>query len=457
LLDYIISYITLNCNCEYNSIEINFESEKLEKVFLNLLSNAFKFTPEGGKIELAINYPPLSVIDNKAKKDRYVEITVSDTGIGIPAENIPHLFDRFYQVDNSATREHQGTGIGLSLTKELVELHGGKISVESKSNEGSTFIVLLPFEEGDIINGKSLKIKTELSKTVNNHEAMINDSLFLEEKDISLTKTSDIKKSDNDIILVVEDNSDVRNYIVEQLSSNYQVLEAKEGQQGISLAKNNIPDLIVTDVMMPKVDGYQLTTELKQDEKTSHIPIIMLTAKADFDNKIEGLETGADDYIIKPFSAKELLVRVKNLIATRRELRKRFSKATIIKPSDVTAVSMDQQFLRKALNVVESNIENEQFSVDKLAEEANMSVSQLNRKLGALIDQPAGKLIRSMRLQRAADLLKKESGTIAEICYQVGFNDQTSFTRAFKKQFGDSPSKYKIKLTKKNNDKPLLS
>jgi len=209
--------------------------------------------------------------------------------------------------------------------------------------------------------------------------------------------------------------------------------------------------------MMPKIDGHQLTTELKQDEKTSHIPIIMLTAKAAFDNKIKGLKTGADDYIIKPFSAKELLVRVKNLIATRRQLRKQFSKATIIKPSDVTAVSMDQQFLQKVLNVVESNISDEQFSVDKLADEANMSVSQLNRKLGALIDQPAGRLIRSMRLQRASDLLKNNSGTISEICYQVGFNDQTSFTRAFKKRFGESPSKYKIKLTKKNNDKSLLS
>ncbi len=226
-------------------------------------------------------------------------------------------------------------------------------------------------------------------------------------------------------------------------------MEASDGEEGISIAKEKIPDLIITDVMMPKIDGYQLTAELKQDEKTSHIPIIMLTAKAALDNKIEGLETGADDYLIKPFNSVELLVRVKNLIATRRQLRKQFSKATIIKPSDVTAVSMDQQFLQKVLNVVESNISDEQFSVDKLAEEANMSVSQLNRKLGALIDQPAGRLIRSMRLQRAADLLKNNSGTIAEICYQVGFNDQTSFTRAFKKQFGESPSKFKIKLTDK--------
>lgn len=449
--------IFLNCKCEYDSIEINYEPEKLEKVFLNLLSNAFKFTPEGGKIEIAINCTPLSVVDNKANKDRFVEITISDTGIGIPAESIPHLFDRFYQVDNSTTREHQGTGIGLALSKELVELHGGKISVASEIGVGSTFIVQLPFEEGDLIQNEYPKIESELSEQTIVNEGLIHDSLIMYEKDLSSTKTSNIKENDKEIILVVEDNGDVRNYITEQLTNDFKIIEAEDGQEGIFLAKKRIPDLIVTDVMMPKIDGHQLTTELKQDEKTSHIPIIMLTAKAAFDNKIKGLETGADDYIIKPFSAKELLVRVKNLIATRRQLRKQFSKATIIKPSDVTAVSMDQQFLQKVLNVVESNISDEQFSVDKLADEANMSVSQLNRKLGALIDQPAGRLIRSMRLQRASDLLKNNSGTIAEICYQVGFNDQTSFTRAFKKRFGESPSKYKIKLTKKNNDKSLLS
>ncbi|VAX20240.1 diguanylate cyclase/phosphodiesterase (GGDEF & EAL domains) with PAS/PAC sensor(s) [hydrothermal vent metagenome] len=440
--------ISLNCKCEYNSIEIDFEPDKLEKVFLNLLSNAFKFTSEGGEIEIAINCTPLSIVDNKLNKDRFVEITISDSGIGIPAENIPHLFDRFYQVDNSTTREHQGTGIGLALSKELIELHGGKIRVESKSGEGSTFIVQLPFEKCELTHSESPIVEAELSEPTKNNVVETNDLLIKTEKDMPSTKTSDNEKTGKEIILVVEDNSDVRNYIAEQLINDFQVIEANDGQEGIIQAKKRIPDLIITDVMMPKVDGYQLTTDLKQDEKTSHIPIIMLTAKAALDNKIEGLEIGADDYLIKPFNSEELLVRVKNLIATRRQLRRQFSKATIIKPSDVTTVSMDQQFLQKVLNAVDKHIEDEQFGVDKLAEKANMSVSQLNRKLGALIDQPAGRLIRSMRLQRAADLLKKESGTIAEICYQVGFNDQTSFTRAFKKQFGESPSKYKIKLTK---------
>lgn len=454
--------ITINCECNYTKIEFDYDPRKIEKVFLNLLSNAFKFTPENGKIEITIKHFINSVINGPAdmkyvsEKSGFIEIRFSDTGSGISSENIPHLFDRFYQVDNSTTREHQGTGIGLSLSKELVELHGGKISVESKDGEGSTFIVQLPFEDCNLVYDKPQKTEPKLSELTSGNEEIMHNSLTVDDKDLSSAEISNIKKNGKEIILVVEDNIDVRNYIVEQLTNDFQIFEAEDGQEGISLAKTHTPDLIITDVMMPKVDGYQLTTELKQDEKTSHIPIVMLTAKAAIDSKIEGLETGVDDYIIKPFSAKELLVRVKNLIATRRQLRGQFSKATIIKPSDVTAVSMDQQFLQKVLKAVDKHLDDEQFSVDKLAEEANMSVSQLNRKLGALIDQPAGRLIRSMRLQRAADLLKKEIGTIAEICYQVGFNDQTSFTRAFKKQFGDSPSKYKIKL-KKNNDEPLLS
>ncbi len=451
--------ITYNFNCSYNRFELDFDPRKLEKVFLNLLSNAFKFTPVSGKIEVTIkhifNSTALNITDIDSKSG-IIEILVADTGSGVSAENIPHIFDRFYQVDNSTTREHQGTGIGLALSKELVELHGGKISVASEIGVGTTFIVQLPFEDCKFVYDKPKKTKPELSELPIGYKEIKDVSLTVNDKDLSSDNTSYIKKNDKEMILVVEDNIDVRNYIIEQLTNDFQIIEAEDGEEGISLAKTHTPDLIITDVMMPKVDGCKLTTELKQDEKTSHIPIVMLTAKAAIDNKIEGLEIGADDYILKPFNSEELLVRVKNLIASRRRLRKKFSNATIIKPSDVTAVSMDQQFLKKVLNIVEKYFEDEQFGVDKLAEEANMSVSQLNRKLRALIDQPAGQLIRSMRLQRAADLLKKESATIAEICYQVGFNDQTSFTRAFKKQFGYPPSKYIIKL-KNNNDKPLSS
>jgi DNA-binding response OmpR family regulator len=262
-----------------------------------------------------------------------------------------------------------------------------------------------------------------------------------------LIPTTDIRtsksKPQQEFVLIVEDNSDVRSYIREQLETDYRVIECCNGEEGITKAQNEIPDIIITDVMMPKMDGYQFSTKIRNDEKTSHIPIIMLTAKAGLDDRINGLETGVDDYLTKPFSAKELKVRVKNLIHLRKQLRKRFSTATVIKPTQVTAVSVDQEFLQKVLKTIEINFEDEQFGVEKLAEQVNMSVSQLSRKLNALVDQPPGQLIRSLRLQRAADLLKQNAGTVAEICYKVGFNDQAYFSRAFKKQFGSSPTDYK--------------
>jgi two-component system, sensor histidine kinase ChiS len=247
---------------------------------------------------------------------------------------------------------------------------------------------------------------------------------------------------DKKIILVVEDNHDVRTYIREQIEDEYHTVEALQGEQGLSVAQEMVPDLIITDVMMPKMDGYQFCKAIRTDEKTSHIPIIMLTARGGLDDKIEGIESGVDAWLTKPFSTKELRATVKNLILQRIQLRKRFSKSMIIKPSEVSVVSADQAFLEKVIRTIESNFEDEQFSVEVLAENVTMSVSQLSRKLNALIDQPPGQLIRSFRLQRAADLLKQNGGTVSEICYKTGFSDHSYFSRAFKKQFGCSPSDY---------------
>ncbi|HSL90341.1 MAG TPA: response regulator, partial [Ignavibacteriaceae bacterium] len=343
-----------------------------------------------------------------------------------------------YQVDNSATRKHEGTGIGLALTKELIELHKGRISVNSKVGEGSEFIINLPLGNNKIKKEEFVKLKPEEYLNVNNFSEP--------QKEEEINEPDSSASENQEIILIVEDNSDVRNYIREMLETDYKVIEASDGTDGVSKAKDEIPDLIITDVMMPEMDGFQFAKQIRSDEKTSHIPIIMLTAKASLDDKIKGLETGVDAYITKPFSAKELKVRVKNLIYQREQLRKRFSKSTIIRPSEVSAISTDQQFLEKTIKTIEDNFEDENFNIKKLAEEVNMSISQLNRKLNALVAQPAGQLIRSLRLQRSADLLLQNAGSVAEICYKVGFNDQGYFTRAFKKQFGVTPSEYKKDL-----------
>jgi len=423
--------ITLKFESDLSNIPLKFDPDKIEKIICNLISNALKFTSENGEIKVSI-----MVISNKIK------IIIKDTGIGIPENRLPHIFDRFYQVDSSITREYEGTGIGLALTKELIELHKGSIYAKSKFGEGTEFII--DFPRGELNSENNLLVE------INDRNISFTDNEYLHDlhdnSEITMSEENQLLKTgQREIVLIVEDNVDVLNYINEQLEKDYQIHKAANGEEGFVKAQNEIPDLIITDVMMPKMDGYQLSSKIRNDEKTSHIPIIMLTAKAGLDDKIEGLETGIDDYLTKPFSSKELLVRVRNLINQRKQLRKKFSKSTIIKPADVTEVSVDRVFLEKVINTIEKYFSNEQFTVDTLAEEMNMSVSQLNRKLNALIDQPPGQMIRTYRLQRAADLLKQNAGTVAEICYRVGFNDQAYFSRAFKKEFGCSPSEYKLK------------
>ncbi len=421
--------ISLHFESNSENIPVVFDVDKMEKVFYNLISNSFKFTNDGGEIKVSV----------KSRKDRVVEIHIEDNGIGIPSDRLSKIFDRFYQGDNSIRKEFEGTGIGLALAKELIEIHNGKISVRSEESKGTLFIIEIPMGILSLehINPESgISGKTE-NTIIFEHEP---ESKYSGDKVSVITKQNDINK---EIILIVEDNTDLRDYIREKLEEKYHVIEAKDGQEGVNLAEEFLPDLIITDVMMPRKDGYQLCTEIRANEKTAHIPLIMLTAKACMEDKLEGLETGIDDYLTKPFNEKELKLRIINLISQRKELRKRFSKSTVIKPSEVTAVSVDKAFLEKTLKIIEEHFEDEHFSVNMLAEKVNMSISQLNRKLNSLISQPAGHLIRSLKLQRAADLLSQNSGSISEICYKLGFSDQAYFSRAFKKQFGTSPRGYR--------------
>ncbi|MFQ5677360.1 MAG: response regulator, partial [bacterium] len=378
-----------------------------------------------------------------------VEIRVQDSGVGIAADRLPHVFDRFYQVDSSHTREHEGSGIGLALVKELVEMHSGNISVSSEEGRGSTFRVTLPM-------GKDHLKPEEIVATAETVTRVRADSdLQSWEQPESLTVNLENASSaraidDENIILLVEDHADFRTYLREYLQPQYRVIEAKDGTEGLECAMETVPDLVISDVMMPKMNGYELCAALKADERSSHIPVILLTAKAGEEDKIEGLETGADDYLRKPFDARELLTRVRNLIALRKTLRQRFMKQIVLKPSEVAVMPADAVFLEKALAVVEEHIADEEFDVEVLQRKVGMSRTQLHRKLRALTNQSTTEFIRFIRLQRAADLLQQDSGSIAEIAYMVGFSSQAYFSRRFQEQYGVTPKSFAMQKDSKD-------
>src|SRR6056297_1644777 len=412
--------ISLNFSSARAKIPVSVDTDKMEKVFFNLFSNACKFTEPGGRIDVAVEIP----------RPDSLEIRVKDSGIGISKDRLPYIFDRFYQADPSNTRKYEGSGIGLSLAHELITMHGGTIDVTSEEGVGTEFIIRLPYQESNtVVMGTSSMTEAVAAENVT-------ESLVL--PDIEA-----LYSEHDEIILIVEDNTDVREFIREQLIGEYKILEASNGCEGIAVSQGTIPDLIITDLMMPEMDGYEFSGNIRSDEKTSHIPIIMLTAKAGLDPRIEGLEAGIDAYLTKPFHVRELQTRVKALIQQRKNLKKQFSTSTYFKPSVVAKGSVDQSFLRRAIEMIDEHILEEDFKVEDFAESLNMSVSQLNRKLNALVDQPAGKFIKSIRLQRAAELLNQTNKLVAEICYEVGFNDQAYFSRAFKKQFGRSPSAFR--------------
>lgn len=414
--------IELHFHSSLSSCVLDYDVNQMEKVFDNLLSNAIKFTPEGGLVSMKI-----SLAKEHQEEDDQFLIKIEDTGIGIPSEELDKVFDRFYQIDHP--QHVGGTGIGLALTKELITLHGGSISVTSEKGKGTVFMVQLP-----------LAASQEIKPGVD--EVFVHSSDQVAGTARAVAETGVSSEKNKPLLLIVEDNEDVRAYMRQVLSSSYALLEAEDGKSGLKVAGETLPDLIISDIMMPHMDGYTFSRHIRSDERTSHIPLILLTAKAAEEDKIQGLEIGVDDYLTKPFSRKELLVRIDNLIQMRKRLRERYSTATVIRPTEVQATSLDQQFLEKVLQYIEQHLADPQLDVTKVAGSVNMSSSQLNRKLNALIDQPPGQLIRSMRLQRAADLIQQNAGTVAEICFQTGFTDQANFSRSFKKQFGVSPSQY---------------
>lgn len=415
--------IQYTVNLPADRLTVNYQADQLEKVITNLLSNAFKFTPKGGSISLSAQ----RITKNEKP---VVQIAVDDTGTGIAAEQVDRVFERFYQGTTSLVGDQPGTGIGLSLVKEVVQLHGGSIRVESKTGPGARFVVELPFVESTETGGPALFSGRALAEGLP----------FVPEtsEPDSVAQAND----DRPTLLIVEDNDDLRMFIRNQLRKHYRILERENGALGLETALENIPDLIVSDWMMPEMDGVELCRRIKTDERTSHIPVIMLTALATQDNKLTGLETGADDYLTKPFDSRELLVRVQNLIESRRKLRERFSRELRIEPTEIAVTSADEKFLKRVMKIVEDNLGNSAFSAEDFGREVGLSRMQLHRKLTALTGQSASDFIRLMRLKRAAQLLGGQAATVSEIAYEVGFNSLSYFAKAFREQFGVLPNEY---------------
>ena len=418
--------ISMLLDVPYSSMEMNYDKEKIETVLTNLLSNAFKFTPDGGNISIEAK------IEKKAQNQgrEYLKVVVADSGQGIYEDEVHMIFNRFYQSDSNELLQQEGSGIGLALAKEFVELHEGHISANSKLGEGTEIVFEIP---------TNLEATTSSTAVEKNIQDMPGDEMDSSDKLEELDAASE-----KELVLIIEDHEDVRNYIHEILKEKYQIFTAKDGNEGIEQALKILPDLIISDVMMPGRNGYEVCHTLKNDEKSSHIPLILLTAKSDTEDRIDGLQSMADDYITKPFNPRELLARVENLITSRKKLREKYAKIGVLNPSDIATNSLDEQFLSRLKNVVETQLGNEQFGVVQLSEELGMSRSQIHRKLKALLDQGPNQFIRGFRLQRAHDLLKQKAATASEIGYQVGFSSPSYFTKCFHEQFGYTPSEIPV-------------
>jgi signal transduction histidine kinase/DNA-binding response OmpR family regulator/ligand-binding sensor domain-containing protein len=409
-------------------IRSRFDQDKLEKIISNLLGNAFKFTPEQGAIIINAS------LVNESKGFQNLLIKVTDTGKGIPPDQAGKIFERFYQVNEDGS-PNAGTGIGLALSKELAEFLGGSLHVESKVGEGSKFTLILPVEVIEIedqqvalISQRNAVGETEAFLSTNGQD----DFTAMEEKPL---------------LLIVEDHADLRRFIISCLGSEYKFLEASNGKEGLQQAIDQVPALVISDVMMPEMDGIEMCRKLKQDHRTSHIPVIMLTAKAGDESKLSGLETGADDYLIKPFNKDELVLKIRNQVVARAKMQEKIRLELLAQPTAIKAISADEKFLERTKAIIEERISDAQLSVEGLAEEIGLSRIQLYRKINALTGITVNEFIRKLRLHKAAQLLRQHWGPVAQVAYETGFSNPSYFSKCFKEEFGVLPSEYVTQLS----------
>lgn len=408
--------ITFSFETQLENLETLFDQDKLEKILFNLLSNAFKFTPEDGMVTLSLRA-------GEDDRSRFVEIRVKDSGIGIPADKHEKIFERFFQNDVPKSMVNQGSGIGLAITREFVKIHGGFIQVESEPGKGSCFTVRLPL--------------AELPQAIQDMPTVV---FAKAGEEIPEASPSAVGKKP--VLLLVEDNEDFRFYLKDNLRLQYAVVEARNGTEGLHAALKILPDLIVSDIMMPEMNGIELCRKIKSDQRTSHIPVLLLTARTAEEQKIEGFDCGASDYVTKPFNFEILQSRIRNLIIQREAFQRVFNKHIDVKAADVQITSLDEKLIRKAISIVEDNIGDPDFSVEKFSRELGMSRVHLYKKLLSLTGKSPLEFIRNIRLQRAAQLLQKSQLSVSEIAYQVGFNNPKYFSKYFKDEFNTLPSAY---------------
>ncbi len=439
--------IRLLFQTETDRLPVYFDSEKLEKIVFNLLANALKAMPQGGKVLVSVRSTTQADSEVAPLPD-YAEIAIEDTGVGISSDKLPHIFDRFYQAN--ASPSNQGTGIGLSIVKELVELHRGEVRAESRLGFGSTFTVRLQLGQYHLAPHECVDDAPE-------KEAFPAPSLPPEE---SLLATRSIPDSPHStaapppvvpvlpdsngtpppLVLIVDDHGDLREMVRRHFEPHYRLIEAENGEAALRLARERRPDLVVSDILMPVMDGLELCQRIRDDEALASTPVILLTARGGDETRIAGFDTGADAYLTKPFIGEELLARAANLIRRRRTMRERFSQEVVLEPLDRPVQSADAAFLESLYAIVESHIDDADFTVVQLAEEAAISPAQLKRKLRAIADQTPVELIRTYRLRRAEKLLRGRAGTVSQIAYDVGFNSVSYFAKVFRELTGKLPS-----------------
>lgn len=420
-----------------------FDSDKMEKICYNLLSNAFKFTPAEGKIEVRLSFTDPSMED---QFKGHFRIVVKDNGSGIPEDDQGRIFEHFFRSSRKQEVTAIGSGVGLALVKGLVSVYGGDIKINSAEGAGTKFIIHIPYERrffGEEQIDDSLIAETPVTLDVVDVEhSMDHKSNISEENE----KENSIEAP---LVLIIEDNNELRTHLTEQFGAFYNVLEASDGKEGLEKAVNLSPDLIISDIRMPVMDGIELCRKIKTDENTSHIPIILLTAKTSSDDRFEGLSIGADAYITKPFDVKIVLATVKNLIETRRQLREKYKKSLVIEASEIPITSVDEKFIKKAISIVENYISDADFSVDTFSKEIGMSRSHLHRKFVSLTGYSPSGFIRTIRMKRAAQLLTKGQLTVSEILFEVGIKSRSYFTKSFKEQFGVLPTEF---VSESNNE-----